>query len=79
VVKIAGIFAMTYPTLFMNASAAIAKFAAATSLYAVSMACRRAGSPSVGQHTTRVCFPPSRLHAPVSQGDFAISRRTVMK
>ena len=27
----------------------------------------------------QVCLPPSQLHAPVSRGDYAISRRTVMK
>jgi hypothetical protein len=26
----------------------------------------------------QVCLPPSRLHAPVSRGDFAVSQRTVM-
>ena len=32
-----------------------------------------------GVYTLRqVCFPPSRLNAPVSRGDCTISRRTVM-
>jgi hypothetical protein len=81
VVKIAGIFAMTYPTLFMNTSAAIAKFAAATSLHAVSMACRRAGSP-LGQSTYYTSMLPS-LAAPRARlagrlRNFATNRHEIM-
>jgi hypothetical protein len=55
-------------------------FAAATSLDAVGTASRQAGSP-LGRSVNilfQVCLPPSWLRAPVSLGDCAISRRTVM-
>jgi hypothetical protein len=37
-----------------------------------------AGWVAIGNVLFQVCLPPSRLHAPVSLGDCAISRRTVM-
>jgi hypothetical protein len=33
---------------------------------------------SVGQHTVQVCFPSSRLRAPVSRGVSAVSSRTLV-
>ena len=33
---------------------------------------------SVGQHTVQVCFPPSRLRAPVSRGVSAVSSRALV-
>ncbi len=52
-------------------------FAAATNLHAASAACRRAGSPLSRSMYSQVRLPPSRLHAPVSRRDWAISQRTV--
>ncbi len=52
-------------------------FAAATSLLAAAAAGGRARR-LVPQRTAQVRLGPSRLHAPVSRRDSAISRRTVM-
>jgi len=54
-------------------------FAAATSLRTGLTVCRRAGSPFGSLDLLfQVCLGTSRLHAPVSLGDSAISSRTVM-
>jgi len=64
--------------IFMNISAAIADSPLRQAWTRSGRRPGRRARHSVGQHPVQGCLPPSRLRAPVSLGDCAISRRTVM-